>query len=74
MRHILLWITIILASCCGDEVNYKVDIIYQNGERETMYMRKAACAVAPYIHDGCVSDGFRHLRCGVRSIQYSKTN
>lgn len=70
MKLLLILFFLICTSCSVSTC--KIDITYQNGDTETLFVQMRD-DLSPYIDDGClVAPGSGTTRCGVRSIKYKK--
>lgn len=66
MRYIILFITALFIGAC--EERYEVNIKYQDGTQETIYVKSHTY---PLLDDGCIE--FTQddaIRCGVKSFTY----
>jgi len=73
MNKILIVVFIVLFGCRGVDKKYDVELIYENGDVDTVYYNSHS---DPYLNgSGCidyVTRGSVHRICGVRSFKILK--
>lgn len=69
MRYLLLVLFLISLGGCVEK--YELDILYQNGNKETVSIKAYNY---PHLNDGCIyfDAGCQASRCGVRSFTYKE--